>query len=181
MLLDVAACCCAKFETGQTFQPTTPNISFVPWSPKRTQQCWIRLHSSSYIVGAVRAHYAWFTKTYALYPSHDELQAPTLLGVVASVCTAVPTQTQQLQTLLSQQCWELLHPFAHHCQHARSLKVPKFTFCGGRELKTTTFCFLPGTSIQSHRKQLLKNLPNFDKLNDMEKRDEVSETVRINF
>ena len=23
-------CCCAKFETGQTFQPTTPNISFVP-------------------------------------------------------------------------------------------------------------------------------------------------------
>ena len=22
-------CCCAKFETGQTFQPTTPNISFV--------------------------------------------------------------------------------------------------------------------------------------------------------
>ena len=30
MLLDVVACCCAKFETGQTFQPTTPIISFVP-------------------------------------------------------------------------------------------------------------------------------------------------------
>ena len=30
MLLDVVACCCAKFETGQTFQPTTPNISFIP-------------------------------------------------------------------------------------------------------------------------------------------------------
>ena len=29
-LLHVVACCCAKFETGQTFQPTTPNISFVP-------------------------------------------------------------------------------------------------------------------------------------------------------
>ena len=36
MLLDVVACCCAKFETGQSFQPTTPNISFVPWSPKRS-------------------------------------------------------------------------------------------------------------------------------------------------
>ena len=24
------ACCCAKFETGQTFEQTTPNISFVP-------------------------------------------------------------------------------------------------------------------------------------------------------
>ena len=51
MLLDVVACCCAKFETGQTFQPTTANISFVPWSPKRSasmldpfaqlfQHCW---------------------------------------------------------------------------------------------------------------------------------------------
>ena len=34
--LDVVACCCSKFETGQTFQPTTPNISFVLWSPKRS-------------------------------------------------------------------------------------------------------------------------------------------------
>ena len=50
-LLHVAECCCAKFETGQTFQPTIPNISFVPWSPKRSatmldpfaqlfQHCW---------------------------------------------------------------------------------------------------------------------------------------------
>ena len=37
------------------------------------QQCWIRLHSSSNIVGAAHAHYAWFTKTYGLYPSHDAL------------------------------------------------------------------------------------------------------------
>jgi len=51
------------------------------------QQGWIRLHSSSNIVGATLAHYAWFTKTYGLYPSHDALQVPTLLGVVASVCT----------------------------------------------------------------------------------------------
>ena len=51
VLLDVVACCCAKFETGQTCQPTTLNISFVPWSPKRSatmldpfaqlfQHCW---------------------------------------------------------------------------------------------------------------------------------------------
>ena len=51
------------------------------------QQCWIRLHSSSNIVGAAYAHYAWFTKTYGFCPSHDALQVPTLLGVVASVCT----------------------------------------------------------------------------------------------
>ena len=83
------------------------------------QQCWIRLHSSSNIVGATHAHYAWFTKTYGLYPSHDALQVPTLLGVVASVCTPLPTRTQQLPTLLAQQCWELLRPFA------RSLKTLK--------------------------------------------------------
>ena len=76
------------------------------------QQCWIRFHSFSNIVGAAHAHYAWFTKTYGLYPSHDAMQVPTLLGVVASVCTPLPTSTQQFPTLLAQQCWKLLRPFA---------------------------------------------------------------------
>ena len=44
----------------------------------------------------------------------------TMLGVVASVCTPLPTHTQQLSTLLTQQCWELLRLFAHHCQLARN-------------------------------------------------------------
>ena len=35
-----------------------------------------------------------------------------LLGVVASVCTPLLTQGQKLPTLLTQQCWELLRPFA---------------------------------------------------------------------
>ena len=78
------------------------------------QQCWIRLHSSSNIVGATHAHYAWFTETYGLYPSHDTLQVPTLLGVIASVFTPLPTRIQQLPTLLAQQCWELLRPFARN-------------------------------------------------------------------
>ena len=96
MLLDVVACCCSKFETGQTFKPTTPNISLICSDLFRNrrsvaQQCWIRLHSSSNIVGATHAHYAWFTKTYGLYPSHNALQVPTLLGVVA---VQLPTRTQ---------------------------------------------------------------------------------------
>ena len=81
------------------------------------QQCWIRLHSSSNIVGATHTYYAWCIKTYGLYPSHDALRVPTLLGAVASVCTPLPRRTQQLTTLLAQQCWELLRPFA------RCLKV----------------------------------------------------------
>ena len=35
----------------------------------------IRLHSSFNNVGATRAHYKWFTKSYSFYPSHDALQA----------------------------------------------------------------------------------------------------------
>ena len=76
------------------------------------QHCWTRLHSSSYIVGATHAHNAWITKAYGLYSSHDALQVPNLLGVVASFCTPLPTHMQQLPTLLAQQCWELLRPFA---------------------------------------------------------------------
>ena len=56
------------------------------------QQCWIRLHSSSNIVGTTHAHYAWLQ---------------SLMGYI------LPTMHCR-----SQYCWELLHPFAHHCQHA---------------------------------------------------------------
>ena len=61
------ACCCAKFETSQTYEPTMPNISFVLWSPKRCaimldlcarvlQHCWghaCSLHMVSKAVWAV--------------------------------------------------------------------------------------------------------------------------------
>ena len=96
ILLDVVACCCAKFETGQTFQPKTPNISFVPWSPKHSatmldpfaqlfQHCWGYAHSLRITHGLQR-----------------------LMGFILPRYRAGP----------SQHCWELLHPFAHHCQHA---------------------------------------------------------------
>ena len=64
------------------------------------QQWWIRLHSSSNIVGATHAHYTWSPESYELYPSHDALQVTTVLGVFGSVCTPMPTRTQQLPTLL---------------------------------------------------------------------------------
>ena len=88
------------------------------------QQCWICLHNSSNIVGAAHEHNAWFTKTYGLYPSHDPLQIPTLLGVVASVCTPLPTRTQQLSTLFAQQCWKLLRPFARNLSNDDSSGNP---------------------------------------------------------
>ena len=65
-----------------------------------TQQCGICLHSSSNIVGATHAYYAWITKTYGLYFSHESLQVLNLLGVVVCVCTPLPTGRNN-----SQHCW----------------------------------------------------------------------------
>ena len=93
MLLDVGA---QSLKPVKLFSQQLP--TFLLFRDRRSvaQQCWIRLHSSSKIVGAAHAYYAWFTKTYGLYPYHDALRVPTLLGVVASVCTPLPTRTQQL-------------------------------------------------------------------------------------
>ena len=102
-------CCCAKFETGQTFQPTTPNISFVLWSPKRSatmldpfarffRHCWG--HARSFRMDYKDLWVVFFPRCTA---------GPKL---VTSVCTPLPTRTKQLPTLLAQKCWELLRPFA---------------------------------------------------------------------
>ena len=107
------ACCCAKFETGQTFQPTTLNISFVPWSPKRSatmldpfaqlfQHCWgharslrmdykdlwvvffPRCTAGHKIVGSCCIRLQTTANTHATTPN---ILGATMLGVVASVCT----------------------------------------------------------------------------------------------
>ena len=114
-LLHVVACCCAKFATGQTFQPTTPNISFVPWSPKRSatmldpfaqlfQHCW----------GHAREVHMIYKGLWVFSFSRYTAGPNCFLGAVASVCTPLPTHTQQLPTLLRQQCWELLRPFVRN-------------------------------------------------------------------
>ena len=114
MLLRVVA---QSLKPVKLFSQQLPTFLLFRDRRSMAQQCWIHLHSSSNIVGATHAHYTWFPKTYGSYPSHDALQVPTLLGVIASVCTPLPTSTQRLPTLLAQQCWELLRPFA------RSLRI----------------------------------------------------------
>ena len=65
-LLRVVGSFCAKFETSQTFEPTTPNISLFRDRRSVALQCCIGLHNSSNIVGAMHAHYTWFTTSYGL-------------------------------------------------------------------------------------------------------------------
>ena len=100
-------CCMLLYVVAQSLKPvkliSQQLPTFILFRDRRSvaQQCWIRLHSSSNIVGATHAHNAWFTKTYGLYPSHDVLQVPTLMGVVTSVCKPLPARTQQLPTLVT--------------------------------------------------------------------------------
>ena len=99
------------------------------------QQCWIRLHSSSNIVGATHAHYAWFTKTYGLYPSHDALQVGTLWErrvaqwwpQATDVVLGLSTQCHNKITILKMtfekcQCFEFKQIFAItiECLHSKS-------------------------------------------------------------
>ena len=105
-LLHVVGCCCVllrKVETGQTFQPTTRNISFVPRSPKRSatmldpfaqlfQHCWAT-HLLQRLVGCI------------LPTMHcRSLHCTELLDPFADHCQHTRNNFQQ--------CWELLRPFA---------------------------------------------------------------------
>ena len=112
MLLDVVTCCAQSLRPVKLFSQQHPTFLLFRDHRSVVQQRWICLHSSSNVFGAAHAHFAWFTKTYGLYPSLDALQVLTLLEVVASVCTPLPTRSQQLPTLLAQKCWKLLRPFA---------------------------------------------------------------------
>ena len=112
MLLDVVTCYAQSLRPVKLFSQQHPTFLLFRDHRSVVQQRWICLHSSSNVFGAAHAHFAWFTKTYGLYPSLDALQVLTLLEVVASVCTPLPTRSQQLPTLLAQKCWKLLRPFA---------------------------------------------------------------------
>ena len=115
MLLRVVGSCSAKFETGQKFEPTTarPNISFGPWSPKRSATTLDHFHTSSNIVvvGHARVlHKDTTHKTFETIPrctaclniagsyciplhttaetdaTTPNIAGPTMLEVVVSVC-----------------------------------------------------------------------------------------------
>ena len=91
MLLRVVA---QSLKPVKLFSQQLPTFPLFPDRRSVAQQCWIRLHSSSNIFGATTLI------THGLR---------RLMG-----CT-LPTMQCRSQT-----CWELLHPFEHHCQHARS-------------------------------------------------------------
>ena len=111
--------------------------SRAPQAPcKRTQHCW---PTTPIIVGCYmrkvgnRSNFSANNSQYFFCSVIAEAYGSN----VGSACTALPTLlgprtlvTHGLQRLMgcilptmhcrSQHCWELLHPFAHHCQHAHN-------------------------------------------------------------
>ena len=119
MLLVASVCtpCCMLLRVvAQSLKPvklfSRQLQTFLLFRDRRSvaQQCQIRLHSSSNIVGATHAYYAWFTDLWVLsfphalqvstflagpnidttantHASTPNIFGATMLGVVASVCT----------------------------------------------------------------------------------------------
>ena len=110
MLLDVVV---QSLKPIKLFSQQLPTFLLFCDGWRVAQQCWISLHSSSNIVAATHAHYTWFTKSYGLYPFHDALQVPTLLGLYVSVCTSLPKCTQQLPNIVGATM------FGNCCVHLR--------------------------------------------------------------
>ena len=94
-LLRVVGICWAKFESGQTLEQTTPNISLFPWSPKRgAQQFWVVCTTLSTLLAPLT------------HITH---------GLQSLMCCILPTMHCK-----SQHYWYFLFPFAQHCQHGRN-------------------------------------------------------------
>ena len=97
-LLHVVGCCCVllrKVWNRPNFSANNSQHFFCSRDRQNVaQQCWIRLHGSSNIVGATHAHYH---------------------GLQRRMGCILP-----MMHCMSQHCWELWHPFAHYCQHVRN-------------------------------------------------------------
>ena len=110
MLLHVVACC-AKFETGQTFEPTTPNISFVSWSPTYSATTFSQLFQHCW--GHARALHM-VSKFLRVVSFSRCTVNPNIVG---SCCIRLHTTANTDVTatkIHAQQCWEFLRPFARN-------------------------------------------------------------------
>ena len=91
------ACSCVFLGVVAQRLKQLPTFPFFHDCQSVAQHCWICLPTPFNIVGARHPRYSW---SCGLYPSHDALQVTTLLGVVTSICTPLPTHTQQLPIML---------------------------------------------------------------------------------
>ena len=122
IMLNVVVCCCVLLGVvPQSLKPVKslsqqlPVPTFLLVRDRRSvaPQRWIIFTPlPTLLLLATHAYYTRIQPIRLSRQSHDALLVSTLLGVIASLCTPLPKRTQQLPTLLAQQCWKLLCPFA---------------------------------------------------------------------
>ena len=105
--LGVVGSCCAKFDTGQTFEPTTPTFLLMAEA---------KLNNVRSVCPALPTLLGPRTRiTHGLLGVYKVLwvvsfpgctAGPNIVGscCILSVCIPLPTWTQQLPTLLARQC-----------------------------------------------------------------------------
>ena len=119
-------CCMLLGIVAQSLKPVKllsqlPPIFILFCDPRSlAKQCWVRLRSSFHHCLGHAGILHMVSQVLWVVSSCGALQIPTLLGVIVSVCTPLPTRTQKLSTLLAHQCRELLRPFAHNLSGADS-------------------------------------------------------------
>ena len=62
-----------------------------------------------------------FTNSYGSYPSQNAMPVLTSLGVVASICLQLSISSNICRTYFSQQCGEMLRPFARSVRGERMI------------------------------------------------------------
>ena len=88
-------CCMLLGVVAQSLKPVKPLNqqlpTFLSFRDRRSvaQQCWIRLHSSSNIVGSKHAHYTWSAKSYRLIETFLHCTADP--NIIRSCCTRLQT------------------------------------------------------------------------------------------
>ena len=81
------ACCCAKFETGQTLSKQLPTFLLLRNRRSVAQQCWIRLHSLRPRTRRITHGLLGAYKILWVVSFPRPTAGPINVGVVASVCT----------------------------------------------------------------------------------------------
>ena len=131
-------CCMLLGVVAQSLKPVKPLNqqlpTFLSFRDRRsvTQQCWIRLHSSSNIVGSKHAHYTWSAKSYRLIETFLHCTADP--NIVRSCCTRLQTTANTDATtpnIIGPTLFDFLislrlHDYDGHC--------PKAAYVSGADL-----------------------------------------------
>ena len=139
-LLHAVGSCCAKFETGPTFESTTPNISFVPWLLKGSAT---KLDTFAQLINPT-------LETLRCNDADDNENIKKTIGLMSKTTTS-----------------HVHHTFLYisfQCLHNYHMKMPNFTFYRGGKQATMKFYFSFWAWIWSLEIQLQEGSPTIDKV-----------------